>query len=231
MYFINQESKVVPKCFIIQQKSDWLKLLPDVLLALWFSLRWLFFTQEFTHLDAYESWLRFWREEVFRAEIKVVFQVTTGPFANWETRQDIQLSHLSPRRKIVRALGESEFGGLYRESDVQNLMRLPAFRDLTYCVNPHFELVHGTVHMWVSPSSSILTFLLTFTELASVQHLVSRNPPVSTRGRAVTLRITECNIPLRPIASLLGTKVGPRVAVRVSQERYAPFHVLQLNTL
>uniref|UniRef100_A0A914WL47 ShKT domain-containing protein n=1 Tax=Plectus sambesii TaxID=2011161 RepID=A0A914WL47_9BILA len=76
-------------------------------------------------------------------------EVTSGPFKDWRSINDSQIEHLSPTRRIVRSVGTHPNGGLFRRDDVERLNELEDFPALTYCVDPFFELLHGTVHMWV----------------------------------------------------------------------------------
>lgn len=76
-------------------------------------------------------------------------EVTTGPFSNWTTIPDTQIPDLSPRKKIVRGVGQSPFGSVFKEADVQTILAKPDFRAMVFCVDPFLELVHGANHMFV----------------------------------------------------------------------------------
>lgn len=76
-------------------------------------------------------------------------KVTSGPFASWKAVSHPKALEFSPDLTIVRNVGQSQFGTLYRDSDVANIMGRTSFNNLTYCIDPFFELVHGGVHMFV----------------------------------------------------------------------------------
>jgi hypothetical protein len=73
--------------------------------------------------------------------------VTEGPFANWEATHE--LAFVPGMRHLFRDVGQSPFGGLYKEEDLEFAYGKDKFGDLTACMDPTFELVHGVVHMFV----------------------------------------------------------------------------------
>lgn len=76
-------------------------------------------------------------------------EVVTGPFANWTVYPDKEIPPLTNSMRIVRGVGQSPFGSLLKQSDIEEILSKPAFRDLVYCVDPFVELIHGATHMWI----------------------------------------------------------------------------------
>lgn len=76
-------------------------------------------------------------------------KVTTGAFSDWKAVSHPKALEFSPDLALVRNVGQSQFGTLYGENDVANILGRTSFNNLTYCIDPFFELVHGGVHMWV----------------------------------------------------------------------------------
>jgi hypothetical protein len=64
--------------------------------------------------------------------------VNSGPFKDWKTYHAF-----AGENRIIRNVGESPFGALYRQSDLDVIMGKSSFADLTNCVDPFFELVSG----------------------------------------------------------------------------------------
>ena len=74
-------------------------------------------------------------------------EVNIGPYANWQSTHE--LSFVPGMKKLFRGVGESQFGGQFKAADVEFVMAREHFNELTACVDPTFELVHGLVHMFV----------------------------------------------------------------------------------
>jgi hypothetical protein len=72
-----------------------------------------------------------------------------GPFADWKAVSHPKALEFSPDLSLVRNVGQSQFGTLYGDNDVANIMGRTSFNNLTYCIDPYYELIHGGVHMWV----------------------------------------------------------------------------------
>uniref|UniRef100_A0A5S6QIU3 Apple domain-containing protein n=1 Tax=Trichuris muris TaxID=70415 RepID=A0A5S6QIU3_TRIMR len=70
--------------------------------------------------------------------------VNTGPFKSWKT-----LNPVYNEARIVREAGRSPYGSLLRSQDLQTIMSKTKYEQLTTCVDPFFELVHGGVTLWV----------------------------------------------------------------------------------
>lgn len=82
--------------------------------------------------------------------------VATGPFGNWMSLPDAQLTEYANSMKIQRALGRSPYGSLLKDSDIDTLLSKTSFREMSYCVDPFAELIHGTTHLWVGGHMSEL---------------------------------------------------------------------------
>lgn len=74
-------------------------------------------------------------------------EVTIGPYANWPSTHE--LSFVPGMRKLFRGVGDSPYGGQFKLKDLEFAHSRAHYNDLTACVDPTFELVHGLVHMFV----------------------------------------------------------------------------------
>src|SRR5262245_9946870 len=68
--------------------------------------------------------------------------VKSGPFANWKTTTQLAGAN-GVVNNLYRQVGQSVFGGLYMESDIDFALSRAKYKDLTACVDPTFELTHG----------------------------------------------------------------------------------------
>lgn len=136
--------------------------------------------------------------------------VTTGPFANWTTVTDTQFRDLSPNKRIVRNLGVSAYGSLYRDSDIEAIMKKKKYRDLIYCVDPFFELVHGANHLWmgghmnelrISPNDPVFFLLHGFVDYVW-EEWRQKNQDYSQRPRDYTTNADSCNQFAQPQAKM-----------------------------
>ena len=73
--------------------------------------------------------------------------VTSGPFKNWEATHE--LTRVPGIKSLYRSVGGSPYGGLLTEHDWEYAVGRNLYEDLTYCVDPTFELIHGIVHEFV----------------------------------------------------------------------------------
>ncbi len=74
-------------------------------------------------------------------------EVTSGPFHSWVASHE--LSSIPGMKKLYRSVGSSPYGALLEEADWEFAISRSSYGDLTYCIDPTFELAHGVVHMFV----------------------------------------------------------------------------------
>lgn len=76
-----------------------------------------------------------------------IHYIHTIHYTDWVTSNDSQLGQLSATKHIQRAAGDNQFGGLYKPEDIQRVMGYKAYEQLTFCVDPYFEMVCSPVRM------------------------------------------------------------------------------------
>uniref|UniRef100_A0A915KNQ0 Tyrosinase copper-binding domain-containing protein n=1 Tax=Romanomermis culicivorax TaxID=13658 RepID=A0A915KNQ0_ROMCU len=89
--------------------------------------------------------------------------VQSGPYGHWNTLAIPTAARFNTSTPVLRILGNDtstgelfQYAGLFKASNIAEMMNRTEFSQLTYCIDPFFEFLHviltsskGTIHDWV----------------------------------------------------------------------------------